>query len=347
MLLFLCIAMKKEASYYKTLKNNTVQCQLCPRFCTINQNEMGNCRVRKNRGGKLLSLVYNKPCSIAVDPIEKKPFYHFMPGDKALSIATVGCNLHCLNCQNSEISQRNGENITSQEITPEQVIETAEKEKVEIISYTYTEPTIFYEYMLDICKLAKKKGIKNVIVSNGYINPKPLKELCEYIDGANIDLKSTDDKFYKEICDANLKPVLETLKILKKSNVWLEITNLLIPGKNDSEKEIKNLVKWIKTNLGKDVPLHFSAFFPTYKLLQITPTSFETLKRARKIALKEGMKYVYTGNLPDEEGNTTFCEKCKKPLIKRESFYILENKLNLEKGRAVCYNCKQKIPGIF
>ena len=333
----------KEALFYKKLKNDTVRCELCPIFCVIKNNERGNCKVRKNINGKLISLVYGKPCSIATDPIEKKPFYHFLPKEKALSIATLGCNFHCLNCQNAEISQEVPEKIPGDYFPPEKIVEIAEKEKVRIISYTYTEPTIFYEYMIDIAKLAKAKGIKNVIVSNGYINPKPLKQLCKYIDGANIDLKGISDKFYREICSGTLAPVLETLKILKENKIWTEVTNLIIPGRNDSKKDTLKLVRWVKKNLGKDVPLHFSAFFPCYKLLTTPPTSFETLKKARQIAIKEGMHYVYTGNISDEEGSTTFCPKCKKPVIKREGYYVIINNLKQEK----CYNCKKKISGIF
>jgi pyruvate formate lyase activating enzyme len=344
----------KEALYYKQLKNKVVQCQLCPRFCTLKPEETGNCGARKNISGKLISLTYNHPCSIAIDPIEKKPFYHFLPGEKSLSIATVGCNLHCLNCQNSDISQCSAEEFNQsrknqKEITPEQVIETAKKEKIKIISYTYTEPTIFYEYMLDIAKLAKKAKIKNVIVSNGYINPKPLRELCKYIDAANIDLKSISDDFYKKICQASVKPVLETLKILKEEKVWIEITNLIIPELNDSEKDINQLISWIKTNIGTDTPLHFSAFFPTYKLIKSKPTDSEILKKARETAIKQGMKYVYLGNIRDNYGETTICpnQKCKKQLIKREGFYILDNKIKSVKSKGICPNCKLKIAGIF
>ena len=219
---------EKEALFYKKLKNKIVQCELCPHFCTIKNGERGKCRVRENQNGKLISLVYGKPCSLALDPIEKKPFYHFLPGQQALSIASVGCNLACKHCQNYEISQAKPEEIPSLNLSPEQVIKEAKKQNVKIISYTYTEPTIFYEYMLDTAKLAKKSGLKNTIVSNGFINPKPLKQLCKYIDGANIDLKSISDDFYKKICGARVEPILEALKIYKYEGVWLEITNLII-----------------------------------------------------------------------------------------------------------------------
>jgi len=333
----------KEALFYKKLKNKIVQCQLCPRFCIIKPGERGKCRVRENQKGKLISLVYGKPCSLALDPIEKKPLYHFLPGQIALSIATVGCNLNCKHCQNWEISQANPEDVSSQETKPEDVIKEAKKNKVKIISYTFTEPTIFYEYMLDIAKLAKKQGIKNMIVSNGFINPEPLKQLCKYIDGANIDLKSIDNNFYKKICDARVKPVLESLKILKQEEVWVEITNLLIPTLNDKEKDIERLVGWIKNNLGAEVPVHFTAFYPTYQLSNLPRTSIETLKKARKQAKKAGLKYVYTGNIPDDEGDNTFCPKCKKLLIKRRLFSVIENNLKESK----CPYCNEKIDGVW
>jgi len=340
---------EKEALFWKIInkEKKIVQCQLCPHFCTLKPGERGKCKVRENQQGKLYSLVYGKPCSLALDPIEKKTFYHFLPGEQALSIATAGCNLSCKHCQNWEISQSFPENIPSMNLSPQDVVEEAKKLKSRIISYTYTEPTIFYEYMLDIAKLAKKSKseIKNTIVSNGFINPEPLKELCRYIYGANIDLKSISDDFYKKICGANagVKPILESLKILKQKGVWTEITNLLIPGLNDNEEDIEKLVLWVKENLGKETVVHFTAFYPTYKLSNLPRTSLETLKKARKVALSEGLKYVYTGNLPDDEGDSTFCPKCKEILIKRRFFSIIENKIK----RGKCFNCGEKIAGVW
>jgi pyruvate formate lyase activating enzyme len=335
----------KQALFWKKLKakDEVVQCQLCPHYCTLKPGEKGKCKVRQNKNGNLCSLVYSHPCAVSIDPIEKKPLYHFLPGQKALSIATVGCNLKCKHCQNWQISQLIGEDINSEKMIPKQVIKKAKQENVKIISYTYTEPTIFYEYMLDIAKLAKQQGIKNTIVSNGFINPKPLKQLCKYLDAANIDIKSMSDGFYKKTCGAKLNPVLETLKILKKQRIWIEITNLLIPGLNDKEQDIKKLVRWIRNNLGVEVPIHFTAFYPCYKLSHLPPTSIETLKKARDIALEKGIKYVYTGNLPDEHGNDTFCPKCGSVLIKRKLFSIIEN--NIKKGK--CINCNIKIKGFW
>ncbi len=339
--------MPKQALFYKKLGNNVVQCQLCPHHCTLYIDEIGKCGVRQNINGKIKSLVYGKPCSLNLDPIEKKPLYHFLPGQDALSIATVGCNLQCKNCQNWEISQIKKEDTEkidkfSFNIKPEQVISKAKETNTKIISYTYTEPTIFYEYMLEIAKLAQAEGIKNTTVTNGFINPKPLKELCKYLDGSNIDLKSLSDEFYKKICGARVEPVLKAIKIMKQEGVWIELTNLLIPGLNDSLYSIRKIISWILNNLGADVPLHFTAFYPCYKLTDRQPTSLETLKKARKTAMNVGMNYVYTGNLPDEEGNNTYCPKCNKTLIRRNGFNIIENKL--KRGRC---SCGQKIPGVW
>jgi len=333
----------KEALYYKKLGEKNVQCQLCPHFCFLKEGETGRCHVRKNINGKLISLVYNKPCSLAIDPIEKKPLYHFLPGEKTLTLATAGCNLACKHCQNWEISQCSPEKVRSLNIKPEDIIREAKENKSKIISYSYTEPSIYYEYMLDIAKLAKKAKIKNVTVTNGFINPEPLNELCKYIDASNIDLKSIENEFYERVCGARLEPVLEAIKIMHKKGVWIELTNLIIPGLNDSYEEINRLVDWVRKNLGLQVPLHFSAFYPTYKMLNLPPTSPSILKKARNIALNKGLEYVYTGNIRDDEGNNTYCPKCKKLLIKRDMFSIIEN--NLKKGK--CSYCNHKISGFW
>lgn len=333
---------QREALFYKRVKENILQCELCPRYCIIKENEVGNCGVRKNIQGKLYSLVYGKPVSVNADPIEKKPLYHFLPGSKSFSIGTVGCNFHCLNCQNWDISQAKFENVNNIDLEPKKVVEQALKYKCKSISYTYNEPTIFYEYMFDTAKLAKKKGIKNVIVSNGFINEKPLLELCKYIDAANIDLKSLDDNFYKKICEGNLEPVLNTLKILYKKKIWLEITNLLIPKLNDKDKQIKNLCWWIKENLDKNVPLHFSRFFPMYKANGFEATNFESLKNAYNIAKDSGLIYVYLGNITSNYENT-YCPKCKNLLIERSSFLV--SKFNIKNNK--CNKCGEKIVGIW
>ena len=332
--------MEKEALFYKKLKNKIVQCNLCPHFCVINPGERGKCKVRQNQDGKLISLVYNKPCSVAIDPIEKKPLYHFMPGKKTLSIATAGCNLACSMCQNYTISQVNPETIDTLNLTPEEVVESCKKNNLKIISFTYTEPTIFYEYMLDIAKLAKKAKIKCIIVSNGYINKEPLKKLLTYVKAANIDLKG-NSLFYEQICGGKIEPVLETLKFLKEKGVWFEITNLIVPGYNDNVDEFKKTVTWIKENLGTDIPLHLSAFYPCYKLNNIQATDPALLVKLRIIAKSLGLKYVYTGNINDIDGSTTFCPKCGQAVLVRKNFTPIENKLK----RGKC--CKEKIPGVW
>ncbi len=332
----------KEALYYKKLKHNVVQCQLCPRFCIINEGKRGNCGVRENQKGRLIALTYSKPCSLAFDPIEKKPLYHFLPGEEVLSIATVGCNLHCLNCQNWSISQVTADEYPTTYLPPKEVVQKAKETNCKMIAYTYTEPTVFYEYVIDIAKLAKKQGIKNIIVSNGFINPAPLKELCKYIDGANIDLKSIKPEFYESICSARLEPILDAIKILHENGVWTELTNLLIPQHNDSPVEIKKLAEFV-IGIDKNMPLHFSSFYPCYKMMDVARTSEEAVRDTRVIALKAGLNYVYTGNISDEEGGTTFCPKCKKAAIIRHGFFVKEN--NVVNGK--CKFCNQRIAGVW
>ena len=284
----------KEALYYEK-KNGRVQCYLCPFECVVDEGKLGNCGVRKNQDGKLYSMVYGKPVSVAVDPIEKKPLYHFLPGTRIFSIGTAGCNLHCQWCQNWEISQAKAGELPEQELQPEAAVEAAIGAGCPSIAFTYNEPMIFYEYALDIAKISRKKGLKTVIVSNGFVNKEPLEEFCKYLDAANIDLKSFDDKFYRKYTGAWLEPVLESLKILKKKKVHLEITNLIIPGLNDDMKKIEEMCRWIKEELG-EVPLHFSAFFPNYKMQDIAPTSRKVLEDAKKIGEKY-LKDVHLGNV--------------------------------------------------
>ncbi|MBI2630087.1 AmmeMemoRadiSam system radical SAM enzyme [Candidatus Pacearchaeota archaeon] len=333
---------KRKADFWEKINGN-VQCQLCPHFCFLKEGETGKCNARKNMNGELVSLVYSRPCSLAIDPIEKKPLHHFLPREKTLSIATPGCNLKCKNCQNWEISQVSPEKIISLDISPENVVKEAIKRNVKIIAYTYTEPTIFYEYMMDIAKIARKKRIKNVLVTNGFINPEPLKELCKYIDSANVDIKSINPDFYKNICQAKLEPVLESIRIMKEKGVWIELTNLLIPGLNDSEEDINKLADWVKKNLDRNAPIHFSAFYPCYKLINLNPTPEETIKKARRIALAKGLSYVYSGNIGNNEGNDTYCPKCKEAVIKRREYEVIE--ININEGK--CSKCGEKISGVW
>jgi len=332
----------KEAGYYKKLEDENVQCVLCPRNCVIKKDSYGFCNARKNIKGKLYSVLYSNPCAVHIDPIEKKPLYHFLPGSKALSIGTAGCNLDCRHCQNWTMARARPKDILTEKISPEEIVELAIKNDCKIISYTYNEPTIFFEYMLDCAKIARKKGLKNTIVSNGFINKEPLKELCKYIDGANVDLKAFNNKFYKDICSAWLEPVLESLKILKQENVWLEVTNLIIPTLNDNLDEIKKMCIWIKENLGTNVPLHFTGFYPCYNLLDLPGASPEILKKARKIALSIGIKHSYVGNVFSAEENNTYCPKCNRLLIERSGFGIIKNNIKNNK----C-SCGEKISGVF
>ncbi|MBU0629164.1 MAG: AmmeMemoRadiSam system radical SAM enzyme [Nanoarchaeota archaeon] len=333
----------KEALYYKKLKNKVVNCNLCPTNCVIKPGNFGNCGARKNVDGELFSMIYGKPVSVNVDPIEKKPLYHFFPGSYSLSVGTLGCNLHCLHCQNYDISQAKADGFSVNEVMPEEIIETALRNNCKSISYTYNEPTINYEYVLETVKLARKKGLKNVMVTNGYINIEPLRDLYPYIDAANIDLKSIDGEFYKKICSVRLNPILDAIGEIKKSGTWVELTNLIIPRHNDSKKQIEKLVLWVKRNLSDRVPLHFSAFYPTYKMLDEPRTSDKTLIMARRVALDTGLKYVYIGNSSLNGAGDTLCPKCRKLMVKRDWFKVSSNKIS---GN-LCPYCNEKIEGVF
>jgi pyruvate formate lyase activating enzyme len=312
----------KEALFYKKLTGKNVKCGLCPWRCTIADGAKGYCRVRKNEKGRLYSLVYGLPISVAIDPIEKKPLFHFAPGTKCLSIATVGCNLRCLFCQNYTISQEYGE-VHGEKMSPEEVVALAKSYGVEGISYTYTEPTIFYEYALAIMKLAKKAGLYNAWVSNGYTNPEPIKKMAKYLDAVNVDMKG-NDAFYKKVCGGlGIAPVFEALKAYKKNGVWVEVTNLIIPGYNDSPAEIAKLSEWVAQNLGKETPLHFSAFYPQHKLADAKPTPAATLEKAVGIARAKGMKWVYAGNVYGNKYESTWCWKCGTRMIERAGFDVL------------------------
>jgi pyruvate formate lyase activating enzyme len=333
----------KEASFYQKLENKTVQCLLCPRRCIIPDKKRGFCGVRENRAGTLYSLVYAKPCAIHIDPIEKKPLFHFLPSTAAFSIATAGCNLRCKFCQNWQISQAKPEEVEYVYLEPQDLVKRAKESGAPTIAYTYTEPTIFYEYMFDIAKIARKDGLKNIMHSAGHINEEPLRQLCKYLDAANIDLKGFSEKYYNEMSLGNLDSVLKTLKILREEGVWVEITNLILPGYNDDDSTLIKMCLWIKENLGEDTPLHFSRFWPMYKLTALNPTPLETLEKARKIALDCGLRYVYIGNIPGHEAENTHCPRCKKVIIKRTGYTILE--INIENGQ--CKFCGQKIAGIW
>ncbi len=329
----------REARFYKKLANDRVQCTACNRFCSIDKNQTGFCRVRKNIDGKLYSLVYNKTLTMTADPIEKKPLYHFMPGTLCNSISTYGCNFSCPFCQNHDISQDFLEEDIAKvpETTPEQIVQNTLERGLEGIAYTYVEPTVFIEYALDIMKLAHKEHLYNVWVSNGYMSKFALKELVRYLDGANIDLKG-DASFYKKLCgNADVDFVKESIKFLHKKKVHVEVTNLLIPGYNDSKAQIKEIVSFI-ASLDKKIPLHFSRFFPHYKMLSTPITPIETLREAYEIAKTAGLQYVYLGNVP--EAQHTYCPKCQNVVIERIGYEITLIALD-EKGR--CKYCNYNL----
>jgi len=333
----------KLSPYFLALKNQRIQCQLCPRECLVANRERGFCGVRENRDGKYYSLVYANPCAVHVDPIEKKPFYHLLPTSTSFSIATAGCNFRCKFCQNWEISQTTPDETYNLELPPEKVVALAKKAGSRSIAYTYVEPTIFFEYMTDTASLARKEGILNVYHSNGFINPGPLKELCRVLDAANIDLKGFTEEYYSNMSQGHLAPVLQTLKTLKNEGVHLEITNLMIPTKNDDVDTVRKMCAWIKSELGADTPVHFSRFYPLYKLRNLPPTPVSTLEKSRKIAMDLGLEYVYIGNVPGHEGERTFCPRCKKLLIVRQGYSVGE--VHLTKGK--CKFCGKPISGIW
>jgi len=289
----------REAILYKKLKDKTVQCQACAHYCVIANGQRGICHTRENQNGKLFNLTDNKIIACQIDPIEKKPFFHFLPGTYSLSIATMGCNFSCLNCQNWEISQGLKENneVRGDEIMPEEIVRLALKSRVSSIAYTYTEPTIFLGYALETMKLAQKAGLKNVWVSNGYFTKETLKLIEPYLDAINIDLKFFDDNLYQKVCKARLQPVLDTLKLIKKTKIWLEVTTLVIPGYTDTKSQFRKIAQFVKKELGPDTPCHISKFFPCYKMLDVSPTPTKLIEQAVDIYKQEGLKYVYAGNL--------------------------------------------------
>jgi len=333
----------KEAMWYTPLQFSRVRCDLCPHKCVIEEGRGGFCRVRENRDGKLYSLVYGKPCAVNIGPIEKAPLYHFIPGHRRLTIATMGCNLSCKHCQNWHISQISPAEISHYTLSPEEVVKHAKRLGVNSISFTYTEPTIFYEYMYSIATLARKRGLRTSVVSNGFISPEPLRKLIKVLDAVKIDLKAFTERFYYEICSAELAPVLKTLQVLKEEGIFFEIVNLIIPTLNDNPDEIEKMCLWIKENLGEDVPVHFSRFTPAYRLTRLPATPVETLEEAVRIGQRVGLKYVYIGNVPGHRYSSTYCPGCGEKLIHRIHFSVLSN--SIEDGK--CGYCGHKIPGIW
>jgi pyruvate formate lyase activating enzyme len=323
--------------------SNYVRCQLCPRQCIISEGSRGECRVRENRGGKLHTMVYGHVCAVNVDPIEKKPLYHFLPSSSAFSIATPGCNLHCLYCQNWPISQYPPEEVDSVDLQPEAVVEAALGSGSSSIAYTYSEPTVFFEYMLDTARLARQQGLRNVVVSAGYINLEPLQLLCDTVDAIKIDLKGFNEEFYKDVCDGSLQPVLEAIQAIHRWGVHLEIVNLVVPTLNDDDAELRDLARWVVDELGPNVPLHFSRFGPMYKLTNLPPTPVETLERARQAALEAGVKYAYIGNVPGHAANHTYCPRCGEIVVGRLGFAV--QAYHVEDG--ACEFCGEPLVGVW
>ncbi|NOY82962.1 MAG: AmmeMemoRadiSam system radical SAM enzyme [Kiritimatiellaeota bacterium] len=332
-----------EAQYWSPMGEGIVQCQLCPTLCILDKGEQGMCRARVNIGGKLRTIVYSRPVAVHIDPIEKKPLFHVLPGSRVFSIATASCNLGCVFCQNYEISQAAPEEVPHYRMPPEKVVALAIQNKCQGIAYTYTEATTFFEYMRDTARLARKKGLRNYWVTCGWIQEKPLLELCSVLDAASVGLKGFSDEFYVKYCNAHLFPVLRTLEILRREQVEFEIINLIIPGANDDPAMIRAMCKWIVRKLGRDTPLHFTRFHPDYKLTKRPPTPLATLKQARRIAREEGLRYVYVGNVLEPGLSNTVCPQCGKVLIRRAGFTVLSN--NVENGR--CKFCGARIPGIW
>jgi len=334
----------KEAMFYKKLDNLTVQCGICFRRCIIPEGARGFCRNRENKDGLLCSLVYARPSAVHIDPVEKEPQLHFLPGSPILCLGTAGCNFRCQHCQNWHLSQRSIEEMERvYDLTPHEVVELALRKNIPTISFTYNEPVSFYEYVYDVARLAKQRGLRIIWHSNGSMNQQPLKELLKYTDAVTIDLKGFTDKFYSSVSQAKLEPVLQTLRTIRQAGVHLEIVNLVIPTLNDSPQDLRNMCVWIKENLGSDVPLHFSRFSPAYKITALSPTPINTLEEAYSIAKEAGLDYVTIGNVPGHIYNSTFCPNCKKRIIHRRHFTVLEN--NIEDGR--CKFCKTEIPGIW
>jgi len=332
----------KESPFY-TVTAKGVRCQICPNNCVLREGQESICRTHVVKDDKLYTIAYGNPCSVHVDPIEKKPLFHFLPETRSYSIATAGCTLACLNCQNWEISQESPKNTHNEDLFPAGVVEQCVKNNCLSIAYTYAEPIAFYEYTLDTAKLARARGIKNLLISNGYINEKPLRELCKYIDAANINLKSFSEETYEKLNGGALQPVLNTLKTLKEEGVWLEITNLIVPGWTDKPEMTKQMVEWLVTNGFTDNPLHLLRFFPLYKLTTLPYTPQSVLENARDIALKAGMKYVYIGNVPGTTYENTTCPKCKKLLVERKGFAVTQNNIQ----HSSCKFCGTKIAGVW
>ena len=327
---------------YEKLADGRVRCNLCAHRCVIAEGRKGICQVRENQGGTLYTLVYGRTIAQHVDPVEKKPLFHFYPGSTAYSIATPGCNFRCRWCQNWEISQMPRERhlISGQEASPEQIVAMAKRAGCRSIAYTYTEPTVFFEYSYDTARLAHDAGLANIYVTNGYMTEETLEMLHPYLDAANVDLKAFRDETYRKYVGARLQPVLDAMKVMKRLGIWLEVTTLVVPGINDDEGELRDAADFVANELGVETPWHISRFFPAYKMTDVPPTPLETLRRAQKIGLDVGLRYIYVGNVPGEESTT--CHNCGRLLIRRVGFYVVEN--HIRDGR--CPYCGTPVAGV-
>jgi len=335
----------KEAMFYEKASKDAVRCRLCNHFCLVEEGARGQCGVRENRQGKLYSMVYGKIVAAHADPVEKKPLYHFMPGARAFSIGTVGCNFQCEHCQNSFIAQYPREHqgeIIGNEASPEEIVAGAKSAACAIMAYTYTEPTIFYEFALDTARLAQGEGLKNVFVSNGYLSSRATRHMAPFLHGINVDLKSFSDEFYKEVCGARLKPVLKTIQETKDLGVWVEVTTLVIPGLNDKKRELREIARFLKA-LDPAIPWHVTAFHPAHRMMDRPPTPRETLLLARDTGLEEGLRHVYMGNLPNGEGQNTCCSSCGTVVVERRGGESVTK--NMERGR--CSACGQPVAGVW
>ncbi|KPJ60669.1 MAG: hypothetical protein AMJ46_05260 [Latescibacteria bacterium DG_63] len=334
----------KEALYYKKHPEMEIECEICPKNCRVGDIERGYCGAKENRSGVYYSLVHSRPCAVHVDPIEKKPFFHFLPGTRSFSIGTAGCNMDCKFCQNWEMSQARPEQTRNYILSPKELVQKAAQTSSASVAFTYSEPAVIaYEYMLDTAKLGNQADIRTVMVSNGYINREPMLEALKYLGAVKIDLKAFTEKYYKEVCDATLKPVLDVLVLLAQSDIWYEIVYLVLPTLNDSDSELTSMSRWVVRELGPDVPVHFSRFYPIYKMKRLPQTPISTLERARQIARDAGINYAYIGNVPGHEGESTYCPACKEPVIRRAGYSILET--NMSDGK--CGRCGNEIPGVW
>jgi len=332
-----------RARFWSAAAKGHVQCHLCARGCLLDEGDRGQCRSRMNVRGEMKSLVYGRPVSVHVDPIEKKPVYHFLPGSQAYSIGTTGCPLRCKFCQNWQTSQASPEDFRVRFTPPGDVIESVRSRKVPVIAYTYNEPLVFTEYLLDIASAARLRGMRSVMVTCGFMAQAALAEMCKALDAVKVDLKGYSESFYRDACGAELKPVLRTIKQIAKSRVHLEIVNLVVPTLNDADRMIADLCDWVMGELGPDVPLHFSRFRPDYQMPHLPPTPTATLERARSIAMARGLRYVYVGNVPGHPGNNTLCPSCKKEVIRRTLFFV--EGTNIKNGK--CGYCGKRIAGVF